>query len=150
MAVALPPCTMWPSFLGSSHFPILDVKDNSCSPSKVHFLGYPLSETLACVRAPGLAAAPITALLKLSCLSASPDQMRLGPSMLPGRGTKEPSVRAQLLVQGKTLALPSMGCVALIKSLCASGRISGLFSSGGPSVRFLTRYDGEVSEPLVG
>ena len=26
---------------------------------------------------------------------------------------------------------------------------SGLFSSGGPSVRFLTRYDGEVSEPLV-
>ena len=25
-----------------------------------------------------------------------------------------------------------------------------LFSSGGPSVRFLTRYDGEVSEPLVG
>src|SRR5574340_557842 len=27
---------------------------------------------------------------------------------------------------------------------------SGLFSSGGPSVRFLARYDGEVSEPLVG
>ena len=25
-----------------------------------------------------------------------------------------------------------------------------MFSSGGPSVRFLTRYDGEVSEPLVG
>ena len=23
-----------------------------------------------------------------------------------------------------------------------------MFSSGGPSVRFLTRYDGEVSEPL--
>ena len=30
------------------------------------------------------------------------------------------------------------------------GGISGLFSSGGPSVRSLTRYDGEVSEPLVG
>ena len=30
------------------------------------------------------------------------------------------------------------------------GGISGLFSSGGPSVRFLTRYDGEVIEPLVG
>ena len=30
------------------------------------------------------------------------------------------------------------------------GGISGLFSSGGPSVRFLTRYDGEVSEPLGG
>ena len=30
------------------------------------------------------------------------------------------------------------------------GGISGLFSSGGPSVRFLARYDGEVSEPLVG
>ena len=30
------------------------------------------------------------------------------------------------------------------------GGISGLFSSGGPRVRFLTRYDGEVSEPLVG
>ena len=26
----------------------------------------------------------------------------------------------------------------------------GWFSSGGPRVRFLTRYDGEVSEPLVG
>ena len=25
-----------------------------------------------------------------------------------------------------------------------------MFSSGGPSVRFLTRYDGEVSEPLLG
>ena len=24
-----------------------------------------------------------------------------------------------------------------------------MFSSGGPSVRFLTKYDGEVSEPLV-
>ena len=30
------------------------------------------------------------------------------------------------------------------------GGIWGLFSSGGPSVLFLTRYDGEVSEPLVG
>ena len=28
--------------------------------------------------------------------------------------------------------------------------VSGLFSSGGPSVGFLTRYDGEVSEALVG
>lgn len=111
---------MWPSFLGSSHFPTLDVKDNSCPSSKVHILGYPLSLTLACVRAPGLAAAPITARLKLSCLSASPDQVSLGPSMLPGRGTKEPSVRAQLLVQGKTLALPSMGCVALSKPLYLS------------------------------
>ena len=27
---------------------------------------------------------------------------------------------------------------------------SGWLSSGGPWVRFLTRYDGEVSEPLVG
>ena len=34
--------------------------------------------------------------------------------------------------------------------LSMTGEISGLFSSGGPSVRFLTRYDGEVSEPLVG
>ena len=25
-----------------------------------------------------------------------------------------------------------------------------MFSSGGPRVRFLTRYDGEVSEPVVG
>ena len=29
-------------------------------------------------------------------------------------------------------------------------RVSGWFSSGGPRLRFLTRYDGEVSEPLVG
>src|SRR5574337_785246 len=30
------------------------------------------------------------------------------------------------------------------------GGVSGWFWSGGPRVRFLTRYDGEVSEPLVG
>ena len=30
------------------------------------------------------------------------------------------------------------------------GGVSGLFSSGGSSVRFLARYDGEFSEPLVG
>ena len=30
------------------------------------------------------------------------------------------------------------------------GGVSGWFSSGGPRVRFLTRCDGEVSEPLVG
>ena len=30
------------------------------------------------------------------------------------------------------------------------GGVSGWFSSGGPRLRFLTRYDGEVSEPLVG
>ena len=29
------------------------------------------------------------------------------------------------------------------------GGVSGWFSSGGPRVRFLTRCDGEVSEPLV-
>ena len=30
------------------------------------------------------------------------------------------------------------------------GGVSGWISSGGPRVPFLTRYDGEVSEPLVG
>ena len=30
------------------------------------------------------------------------------------------------------------------------GGVSGWFSSGGPRLRFLTRYDGEVSEPFVG
>ena len=30
------------------------------------------------------------------------------------------------------------------------GVVSGYFSRSGPRVRFLTRYDGEVSEPLVG
>ena len=30
------------------------------------------------------------------------------------------------------------------------GGVSGWFSIGGPRVRFLTRWDGEVSEPLVG
>ena len=34
--------------------------------------------------------------------------------------------------------------------LSMTGEISGFVSSGGPSVRFHTRYDGEVSEPLVG
>ena len=36
-------------------------------------------------------------------------------------------------------------------ALCCSERASlWLFSSAVPSVRFLTRYDGEVSEPLEG
>ena len=30
------------------------------------------------------------------------------------------------------------------------GGVWGWFSRGGPRVRFLTRYDGEVSEPLMG
>ena len=30
------------------------------------------------------------------------------------------------------------------------GGVSGWFSSGGPRVWFLTRYDGEVSKPIVG
>src|SRR5574341_2068374 len=36
--------------------------------------------------------------------------------------------------------------------VCSSdlGGVSGWFSSGGPRVRFLTRCDGEVSEPLGG
>ena len=34
--------------------------------------------------------------------------------------------------------------------LSMTGEISGFVSSGGPRLRFLTRYDGEVSEPLVG
>ena len=38
----------------------------------------------------------------------------------------------------------------LKKANSDDGGGSGLFSSGGPSVRFLARYDGEVSESLVG
>ena len=38
----------------------------------------------------------------------------------------------------------------LLPSLRGSFFFSGLFSSGGPSVRFLTGYNGEVIEPLVG
>src|SRR5574337_1677669 len=34
--------------------------------------------------------------------------------------------------------------------LLDDGGVSGWFSSGGPRVRFITRCDGEVSEPLVG
>ena len=30
------------------------------------------------------------------------------------------------------------------------GGVSGWFTSGGPRVRFITRYDGDVNEPLVG
>ena len=46
--------------------------------------------------------------------------------------------------------LVSRPCRRRRPSSLDDGGISGLFSSGGPSVRFLTRYDGEVSEPLVG
>src|SRR5574337_813535 len=42
-----------------------------------------------------------------------------------------------------------MPCRRRRPSSLDDGGISGLFSSGGPSVRFLKRYDGEVSEPLV-
>src|SRR5574339_720453 len=42
-----------------------------------------------------------------------------------------------------------MPCRRRRPSSIDDGGISGLFSSGGPRVRFLTRYDGEVSEPLV-
>src|SRR5574337_826356 len=50
----------------------------------------------------------------------------------------------------KVARLVSRPCRRRRPSSLADGGISGLFSSGGPSVRFLTRYDGEVSEPLVG
>src|SRR5574337_922895 len=46
--------------------------------------------------------------------------------------------------------LVSRPCRRRRPSSLDDGGISGLFSSGGPSVRFLTRYDGEVSEPRVG
>src|SRR5574341_1389212 len=46
--------------------------------------------------------------------------------------------------------LVSRPCRRRRPSSLDDGGISGLFSSGGPSVRFLTRYDGEVREPLVG
>src|SRR5574337_1282456 len=40
--------------------------------------------------------------------------------------------------------LVSRPCRRRRPSSLDDGGISGLFSSGGPSVRFLTRYDGEV------
>src|SRR5574337_1951615 len=46
--------------------------------------------------------------------------------------------------------LVSRPCRRRRPSSLDDGGISGLFSSGGPSVRFLTRYHGEVSEPRVG
>src|SRR5574340_645300 len=49
----------------------------------------------------------------------------------------EDGIRDLLVTGVQTCALPIWG-------------ISGLFSSGGPSVRFLARYEGEGSEPLVG
>src|SRR5574342_365441 len=50
----------------------------------------------------------------------------------------------------EALRLVSRPCRRRRPSSLDDGGISGLFSSGGPSVRFLTRYDGEVSESLVG
>src|SRR5574338_1539772 len=46
--------------------------------------------------------------------------------------------------------LVSRPCRRRRPSSLDDGGVLGLFSSGGPSVRFLTWYDGEVSEPLVG
>src|SRR5574340_690402 len=51
---------------------------------------------------------------------------------------------------GREIIKPVFRCRRRRPSSLDNGGISGLFSSGGPSVRFLTRYDGEVSEPLVG
>ena len=51
---------------------------------------------------------------------------------------------------GKVMSLLSRPCRRRRPSALDEGGISGLFSSGGPSVRSLTRYDGEVSELLVG
>ena len=48
------------------------------------------------------------------------------------------------------MRLVSRPCRRRRPSSLDDGGISGLFSSCGPSVLFLTRYDGEVSEPLVG
>ena len=51
---------------------------------------------------------------------------------------------------GEVARLVSRPCRRRRPSSRDDGGVLGLFSSGGPSVRFLTRYDGEVSEPLVG
>src|SRR5574337_1229223 len=57
------------------------------------------------------------------------------------------------------IVVPSHAFAAMLNALGAGdegphlrddGGGTGWFSSGGPRVRFLTRYDGEVSEPLVG
>src|SRR5574339_512793 len=72
--------------------------------------------------------------------------------------SRESSLLRRLEEVARLVARP---CRRRRPSSLDDGGISGLFSSGGPSVRFLTRcggpsvrfltrYDGEVSEPLVG
>ena len=66
-----------------------------------------------------------------------------------------PHHRARLLGggrrrRGREVRPPKGSSLGSYPHLCDDGGVSGWFSSGGPRVRFLTRYDGEVSEPLVG
>src|SRR5574342_14085 len=61
--------------------------------------------------------------------------------------SRESSLLRRLREVARLVARP---CRRRRPSSLDDGGISGLFSSGGPSVRFLTRYDGEVSEPLAG
>ena len=61
--------------------------------------------------------------------------------------TRESSLLRRL-ERGREVGLWAMQeTKALISAMTG---VSGWFSSGGPRGRFLTRYDGEVSEPLVG
>ena len=52
--------------------------------------------------------------------------------------------------EGGVTAFVSRPCRRRRPSSRDAGGVSGLFSSGGPSVRFLTRYDGEVSGLVLG
>ena len=58
--------------------------------------------------------------------------------------------QASCCVWREVARLASRPCRRRRPSSRDSGRVSGLFSSGGPRVLFLTRYDLEVSQPLVG
>src|SRR5574338_288493 len=70
--------------------------------------------------------------------------------MFLSRGDRDLGVAFQTHPRRQAARSVSRPCRRRRPSSLDDGGISGLFSSGGPSVRFLTRYDGEVSEPLLG
>ena len=81
---------------------------------------------------------------KISILLSSSDAYLLEPTEWPKRS------HSSYGVWREELGLCSRPWVKRRPSSRDYGGVSGFFSSGGPSVGFLTRYDAKLSEPLVG
>ena len=81
---------------------------------------------------------------KNSALLSNRDRYLLEPTELP-KGSQ-----ASCGIWREDSGLLSRPCRKRRPSSCDNGGFSRFFSTGGASVEFLTRYDGELKEPLVG